>query len=72
MNEELWAELTAHSRRMARIEKALTERIITLEAEVRALKGEPGATREVYPDAQPINWRHAGTAGKVIDQIMQK
>ena len=35
-HEEQWGEMAALSRRMARIEIALTERILALEAEVAA------------------------------------
>lgn len=72
MNEEVWAELTAHSRRMARIEIALTERILALEAEVRALKGETQPGREIYPDARQIEWRDQGAAIEAITRIMDQ
>jgi hypothetical protein len=41
-NEEAFGEMAALSRRMARIEIALTERILALENEVAALKGQGG------------------------------
>jgi hypothetical protein len=71
-NEEVWTEMERLSRRMARIEIALTERILTLEAEVAALKGQPQDTRAVYQDARPINWHDSWAAKAAIAEIMQK
>lgn len=71
-NGEVWAEFERHSRRMARIEISLTERIIALEAEVRALKGEPEPGREVYPDAREIDWCAPTAAASAIARIMQR
>uniref|UniRef100_A0A6M3J8R4 Uncharacterized protein n=1 Tax=viral metagenome TaxID=1070528 RepID=A0A6M3J8R4_9ZZZZ len=72
MNEEVWAELERLSRRMARIEIALTERIIHLEAEVAALKGQPQDTRTVYQDARSIEWRDSWAAKTAISEIMRR
>lgn len=71
-NEEAFGEMAALSRRMARIEISLTERILALEAEVAALKGQPQDTRTVYQDARPINWCDDGAAQGAIDLIMQR
>ena len=71
-NSEVWADLERLSRRMARIEIALTERIIHLEAEVAALKGQPQDTRTVYQDARPINWCDDGAAQEAIAEIMRQ
>ena len=72
MSEEAWGEMAALSRRMARIEITLTERILALENEVAALKGQPEAGRTVYPDAQQIDWRDAQAASTAIARIMQR
>jgi len=71
-HEEQWGEMAALSRRMARIEIALTERILALEAEVAALKGEQPASRVVYEDARKIEWREDGAARAAIAEIMQR
>jgi len=74
MNEESWGEMAALSRRMARIEISLTERILALEAEVAALKGQAQGQgeRTVYPDARTIEWREDGAAAAAIAKIMQR
>jgi len=77
MNEESWGEMAALSRRMARIEIALTERILSLEAEVKALSsrsdaGQAQPARTVYEDARIIEWREDGAAQDAIDGIMQR
>jgi hypothetical protein len=73
-HEESWGEMAALSRRMARIEIALTERILALEAEVAALKGQPQADagRAIYQDARSIEWREDGAAQAAIDVVMQR
>ena len=77
-NSEVWAELERLSRRMARIEISLTERILVLQAEVAALKGQvqEGAgvstDRVIYQDAREIDWCAPTAAGSVIARIMQK
>ena len=71
-HSEVWAALDRLSRRMARIEIALTERILALEAEVAALKGEQPASRVVYEDARKIEWREDGAARAAIAEIMQR
>jgi hypothetical protein len=73
-NSEVWGDLERLSRRMARIEIALTERILALEAEVAALKGQPQADagRTVYEDARSIEWREDGAARVAIAEIMQR
>ena len=71
-NEEIWASMETLSRRMARIEISLTERILALEAEVAALKGQPPDSRNIYPDARDINWREGGMARAAIAEIMRK
>ena len=79
MNEEVWAELERLSRRMARIEIALTERILALEGDVAALKASRSdaqphgqGERTIYPDARIIEWREDGAALATIDGIMQR
>jgi hypothetical protein len=73
-NSEVWADLERLSRRMARIEIALTERILALEAEVAALKGQPETqdTRAIYPDAREIDWCAPTAADSAIARIMEK
>ncbi len=71
-NEEAWGEMAYLSRRMARIEIALTERILALEAEVAGLKGQPQDARTVYPDAREINWCAPLAAESAIARIMEK
>ena len=73
-HEEIWAEMERLSRRMARIEIALTERFLALEAEVVALKGQPGdqEPRGIYPDARIIEWQEDGAAQTAIGEIMQR
>ena len=76
-HEEVWAEFERLSRRMARIEISLMERILTLEAEVKALKAsrsdaQADAGRTIYQDALSIKWRQEGAAQAAIDEIMQR
>jgi hypothetical protein len=72
-NEEAYGEMAALSRRMARIEISLTERILALEAEVAALRGVQGPeARTIYQDAREIEWREDGAAQDAIDVIMQR
>lgn len=73
-NEEVWAEMAVISRRMARIEIALTDRILTLEAEVKALKGQPqaDAERTIYQDAREIDWCEPLAAESAIARIMER
>jgi hypothetical protein len=73
-NAEVWGELERLSRRMARIEIALTERILALEAEVAALKGQPQGqdSRAAYPDAHEINWCAPLAAESAIARIMSE
>jgi hypothetical protein len=84
-NGEVWAELERLSRRMARIEIALTERILRLEAEVKALKkaAEPICTDSVEQYEEPVeidqgwldanlpDWCEEGAAQAAIAEIMQ-
>ncbi len=78
-NAEAWGEMAYLSRRMARIEIALTERIIHLEAEVAALKSsrsdaqpQADAGRTIYPDAREIDWCAPLAAESAIAKIMQR
>jgi hypothetical protein len=85
-NAEVWAELERLSRRMARIEIALTERILALEAEVKALKKaaepictdlveqyvEPVETDQEWLDANLPDWREDGAGQAAIAEIMQR
>jgi hypothetical protein len=78
-NEEAFGEMAALSRRMARIEIALTERILALEGEVAVLKASRSdaqpqgqGERTIYPDARIIEWREDGAALATIDGIMQR
>jgi len=72
-NEEAYGEMAVLSRRMARIEIALTERIMALENEVAALRGVQGPeARTIYQDARSIEWREDGAAQDAIAEIMQR
>lgn len=70
-NSEVWAEFSVISKPMVLVEQRLTERIIALEAEVTALRGEPQPGREVYQDAREIDWREQGAAQAPIAAIMK-
>ena len=73
-NTEVWAEMERLSRRMILVEQALLERILALEAEVAALKGQAQGQpdRAVYQDAQPIDWCAPLAAESAIARIMDK
>lgn len=66
-HDEGEAEFERISRRMARIEISLTERILRLEAEVATLKGVKPYTAE-----QARDWRWEGAAQAAINKIMEK
>jgi hypothetical protein len=71
-NEESWGEMAALSRRIINLEQRMLERILALEAEVAALKGQGQGERGVYQDAREIEWREDGAAQVAIDEIMQR
>ena len=71
-HEEQWGEMAALSRRIINLEQRLLERILALEAEVAALKGEQPASRVVYEDARKTKWREEGAARAAIAEIMQR
>ena len=69
---EVWAELERLSRRIALQEQRMLERILALEEEIKALKGQTPAGRDTYPDGRDINWREGGMARVAISEIMAK
>jgi hypothetical protein len=73
-HEEQWAEMATLSKRIINLEQRMLERLLALEAEVKALKGQTQAQTErtIYPDARDINWRERGMAKAAIAVIMQK
>jgi len=73
-NEEAYGEMARLSRRIVLVEQMLLRRILALEAEVAALKGQAQGQpdRAVYQDAQPIDWCAPDAAFSAIARIMTK
>ena len=71
-HQEQWSEMARLSKRIINLEQRMLERILALEVEVAALKGEQPASRVVYEDARKIEWREDGAARAAIAEIMQR
>jgi len=73
-HEEQWGEMARLSRRVVLVEQMLLRRILALEAEVKALKGQTQgqAERTIYQDAHEIDWCAPLAAESAIARIMQK
>jgi hypothetical protein len=73
-NTEVWADMERISRRVVLVEQMLLRRILALEAEVKALKGQTQgqAERTIYQDAHEIDWCAPLAAESAIARIMQK
>ena len=73
-NEEVGGEMARVSRRIALVEQLLLRRILALEAEVAALKGQeqPDAGLADYEEARTIRGWDRGATQAAIDEIMQR
>ena len=81
-HEEVWAEAATLSRRIINLEQRLLERILVLEAEVAALKGQRAPQQSgdlpLYESGtlpqyeRRVDWREDGAALATIDGIMQR
>jgi len=81
-HEEQWGEMAALSKRIINLEQRMLERILALEAEVAALKGQRAPQESgdlpLYESGtlpqyeRRLDWREDGAALATIDGIMQR
>jgi hypothetical protein len=78
-NSEIWAELERLSRRMARIEVVLTDRILDLQAQIKALKKATAPICNDWPAEDPgepvevdTDWFRENIGNEVVREIMRQ
>jgi cell division septum initiation protein DivIVA len=70
-NEDVWAEFASHSRRIINLEQRMLERLLALEAEVKALKAKP-ETLQGRIDRETALEMSQEEYQKLIMEIMQQ
>jgi len=81
-DSEVWEDLATLSRRIIKLEQRMLERLLALEAEVKALRGQtkpqqsgdlPLYETGTFPQYERrVDWREEGTAQGTIDVITQR